>query len=248
MVEINLMIELDQANNSTHISPKHSTSLGRAKLVFSLVFLFLILGSSVLADGDSTISAEELYKKKQYETAIAKFQELLKASPNSAQLHSNLACSLYQLGRSEEALQHWQTALKNSKDPAQSGRINYNIGNYYFKANQLDKAINAYKDALRFNPDDTLAKYNLEIALKKQQPPPPNNNGSQPNNNNNEDNNNPPPPNNNNNEPKPNKTPKMSKDEAERLLDSMQQNERNPAPLRNKEQNSSSSTMVGHDW
>lgn len=212
--------------------------------------MLLIFGSPVSADSDTTITAEQLYKKKQYETAVKQFQESLKSSPNSAQLHSNLACSLYQLGRSEQALEHWQTALKNSKDPLQSGRINYNIGNYYFKANQLDKAVDFYKDALRLNPDDNLAKYNLEIALKKQQPPPPNSPSSQPNNNNNDDdNNNPPPPDNNNPEPpKPNKAPKMSKDEAERLLDSVQQNERNPARLKNKEQNSSSPSTVGRDW
>ncbi len=220
------------------------------QIFFFLCLFCLIFGGLVLAANEETLSAEELYLKKQYETAVKEFQKQLEKDPRSARVNSNLACTMFQLGRQEEALKHWQLALENSPDPIYSGRINYNMGNHYFKANQLDKAIEAYKKALRFNPEDKLAKYNLEVAIKQKQPPPPPNNSSSNSPNNNQNNSDPPPENNNSNPPKSNKQPQMSRDDAERLLNALQKSERGPGPSRrssDKEQDTPSSN-TGRDW
>jgi len=213
-------------------------------------FLFSIFGGFVLATNQQSINGEQMYQKKQFEPALKEFQQQIQKDPKSVRAHTNLACTMFQLNRKEEALKHWLLALENSSEPTYSARINYNIGNYYFKDNQLDKAIESYKTALRLNPDDKLAKYNLEVALKQKQPPPPPppNNSNSPNNNpNNNPNNQPPPESNNSDVPKPNKQPQMSRDEAERLLNALQKNERGPNRASNKEQNSPSSN-TGRDW
>ena len=180
------------------------------KIAFFLFFVTIIFGRFVLAANDNNLSGEQLYKQKQYEAATKQFQQLLLKEPQSAKLQSNLACSLYQDKKLDEALKNWQTALKLTDDPLLSSRINYNIGNYYFNANQLEKAIEHYKTALRLNPDDLSAKHNLEVALKQQQPPPPSNNPNSNNNNSGDNNNdnNPPPDNNPSESPK--QTPQMS--------------------------------------
>ena len=49
------------------------------------------------------------------------------------------------------------------------GFIHYNLGNVAFTAQQFDSAISQYESALRIDPTDMEAKYNLELALKQQQ-------------------------------------------------------------------------------
>jgi hypothetical protein len=45
----------------------------------------------------------------------------------------------------------------------------YNLGNIFFQSEQYETAIEAYKEALRLNPNDIEAKQNLELALRQLQ-------------------------------------------------------------------------------
>ena len=56
-----------------------------------------------------------------------------------------------------------------SGDPAVDAQAWYNLGNSLFKQQQLEPALEAYKEALRRNPSDTDAKHNLEVALEQLQ-------------------------------------------------------------------------------
>jgi len=42
----------------------------------------------------------------------------------------------------------------------------YNLGNTHFSQTEWEAAVEAYKEALRLEPDDLNAKYNLELALQ----------------------------------------------------------------------------------
>jgi tetratricopeptide (TPR) repeat protein len=91
-------------------------------------------------------------------------------------VHYNLATALLALGRYEEADPHFQSALQGV-DPELRERAFYNLGNRFLedgRAQQdlqqqealLDVAIEAYKRTLRIDPQDTDAKWNLELALR----------------------------------------------------------------------------------
>jgi Ca-activated chloride channel family protein len=57
-------------------------------------------------------------------------------------------------------------------DKAQEGldqHSYYNLGNTFFRAEQYEAAIEAYKEALRLDPSDLEAKQNLELALRQRQ-------------------------------------------------------------------------------
>lgn len=208
----------------------------------SLLIILALFQSAPLGGAvQKSLPTDKLYNQGQYEQAIKQWQEALKQEPPSAQLHSNLGCALYRAGHTAEALKEWQTALSSTQDNLQSARIYYNIGNYYYEEHDKAKAIDAYKAALRLNPDDKKAKYNLEVALKNEPPNPP-----QP----------PPPPANNPNNsgdpppPKPNEPPKspgMSPEEAENILNAVQQNERGNIN-KGKKPNSSPQANSQRDW
>lgn len=54
--------------------------------------------------------------------------------------------------------------LTNSKEPLISSIAYYNLGNIAFQNNQIDNAIEYYKNALRKNPNDDYARINLRYA------------------------------------------------------------------------------------
>ncbi len=66
--------------------------------------------------------------------------------------------------------QYEQAALLFSKDTSADGF--YNAGNAFAHMGDVDKAIAAYKEALKRNPHHADAQFNLDY-LKQQQPPPP---------------------------------------------------------------------------
>lgn len=71
------------------------------------------------------------------------------------------AITLYTGGDYEKALEIFLTYEDNNNPD-----LLYNIGNSYFKLNQLGKSILYYKRALKNDPNHTLAKNNLEKTLE----------------------------------------------------------------------------------
>jgi tetratricopeptide (TPR) repeat protein len=67
---------------------------------------------------------------------------------------------LYEQGKFEEAITHFEKAA----ELAESAELYYNLGNAYFKTNQIPQAILNYERALKLTPNDTDLKYNLKLA------------------------------------------------------------------------------------
>jgi tetratricopeptide (TPR) repeat protein len=73
----------------------------------------------------------------------------------------NQGVTYFTSGSYKEALQVW-TDIYNTG--YRSANLNYNIGNAYFKLNNIPGAILFYERAYRLNPADENINYNLQIA------------------------------------------------------------------------------------
>ena len=71
--------------------------------------------------------------------------------------------SLYQKGKYTEAIVAYESILKSGK---QSAELYFNLGNCYYKLNQVAPAIFNFEKALLQNPTDTDIKNNLAFAQK----------------------------------------------------------------------------------
>ena len=122
------------------------------------------------------------YRAGRYEEAVAAYQAALEDGDERAELRYNLGTALLRLGRFDEAQQFLEAALQDV-DPALRQRTLYNLGNRFLEEGRgtgeaeqrnrlLDAAIEAYRDALRLDPADQDAKWNLELALREQDEPP----------------------------------------------------------------------------
>jgi Ca-activated chloride channel homolog len=123
------------------------------------------------------------YRDGRYAEAVEAYEAALRRGRTSPELHYNLGTALLALGRHADAEAHLQRALE-SVEPDLRQRTYYNLGNRFLEAARanegdatrlLDAAAEAYRHALRLDPRDIDAKWNLELTEREreQQPPQP---------------------------------------------------------------------------
>lgn len=141
----------------------------------SLAVLLLALLTQGFGIGDVE-RGNRLYRAGRYAEAVAAYQQALRDGESSAELRYNLGTALLQLGRHQEAEQHLRASL-SAVDPVLRQRALYNLGNRFLdearrgpgpeQGRQLESAIELYQQALRIEPGDVHAKWNLELALRE---------------------------------------------------------------------------------
>ncbi len=93
---------------------------------------------------------------------------LLLSSPEFAQSSARhffeQGNTAYREGNYQEAIQHYQAVLNTGFE---SSQVYYNLGNCYYKLDQIGRAILYYEKALRIDPNDPDIRLNLEIANLK---------------------------------------------------------------------------------
>lgn len=117
-------------------------------------------------------NGNSLYGQKKYKEAAADYEKAVSRNPNYAPAWYNLGNTLYEQKKYDTSRMVLQHSLELAKDKQTKASTNYNIGNTYMAEQKWEDAIDAYKKTLRSNPQDADAKYNLSYAtqmLKKQQ-------------------------------------------------------------------------------
>jgi len=111
----------------------------------------------------------QAFTEQAYLEALELYQSAQIESPELAEPYYNAANALYRQGNYPEALEQIQMALQYIDKESLAESSLYNMGNAFFNSQELETAVEAYKQALLLNPDDQDAKYNLELALQQQQ-------------------------------------------------------------------------------
>jgi tetratricopeptide (TPR) repeat protein len=135
--------------------------------------LLLLLGASNQAHGQTVRShvskGNEAYAKEQYPDAEAEYKKALEKNANSRHAQFNLGDAYYKQKRYDEALKSFASSEAQPAKKADKSLAFYNVGNTLFKANKATESIEAYKQALRLDPTNDDARYNLEFVRKRQQ-------------------------------------------------------------------------------
>ncbi|HEY9114100.1 MAG TPA: tetratricopeptide repeat protein [Bacteroidales bacterium] len=112
------------------------------------------------------------YEEGNFSEAEVQYRKALSEDPKSYKGKFNLGDAMYEQKNFDESGKLFnELAESNASNEVKSG-ANYNMGNSFMSSGKYKEAIEAYKQALRQNPDDLDAKYNLEYArikLKEQQ-------------------------------------------------------------------------------
>ena len=87
--------------------------------------------------------------------------------PSDQHLSIVQATQAYQDGEWETAITHYLSALQEPQSDMNKAYIYYNLGNAYFRQNELGKSIVNYERSLRLRPQDKDAQYNLKFAQSR---------------------------------------------------------------------------------
>lgn len=133
-----------------------------------LLLSFLFLCSSGFAQSNRSILNDgvDKYEEKKYSDAELDFRKVVESTPKNFDANFNLGTSYYKQEKYDDAIKSFTSAFEGAKDNESKAKVLHNIGNSLLKSNKLEQSIEAYKNALKFNPNDQDTKYNLSYALE----------------------------------------------------------------------------------
>ena len=155
----------------------------RTYRLINFVLLVLIL-PILMGAGGSIYSrvkkGNESFEQKKYDEALQYYKNAQVDAPESPELHYNIGSTLYKVRKYEDAVSEFGK-VTSPDDPLLEEKSNYNTGvvqyrsgiqeynqkNYQKAVGWLGKCIESNIAALKINPEDEDAKFNLEQARRK---------------------------------------------------------------------------------
>lgn len=107
-----------------------------------------------------------LYNDSSYVKSEVFYRKALDINKNSALARFNLGDALMKQNKPKEAMEQFSLAAKQTADAGLKGEIFHNVGNLFMEQKDYAKAVDAYKEALRNNPSADDTRYNLVLAMK----------------------------------------------------------------------------------
>ncbi len=135
--------------------------------------LFILLNLSLTitvaysqADRKAIREGNSQFKKGEYVDAEVSYRSALEMNPASFKANFNLGDALYKQEKYDEAAKVFEELSSVSIDPITKSKVYHNLGNSHFKQQNFGESVEAYKNALRHNPNDNETKYNLSQAQR----------------------------------------------------------------------------------
>lgn len=137
------------------------------KTLFILITISLISACKPSVEKLNNQGNEAFYNQ-DYQAAQQAYLTAQSEAPDKPEPYYNAANNYYKQEDYEQAQFQVQQALRDA-DEALAQSSFYNLGNVYYNSQQFEQAAEAYKQALRLDPNDQVAKHNLELALQQLQ-------------------------------------------------------------------------------
>jgi len=124
------------------------------------------------ASTDLTWEGNKALSNEQFVEAEINYRKAISKSDQNVAAPYNLGNAYYNEETYGEAFGRFKKAGELATDKKSKHQAYHNMGNVFMKRKEYEKAVEAYKEALRNNPTDDETRYNLALAkemLKKEQ-------------------------------------------------------------------------------
>ena len=192
--------------------------LQKKYISFFLLLLMAATASAQKAERDFIRKGNRFFKDSVYVDAEVNYRKALETNPQSTVSMFNLGNTLAQQNKLQEAMEQYVAATKIEKDKNDLAQIYHNMGVIFQSQKDYGKAVEAYKQSLRNNPKDDETRYNLALSQKMLKDQQQNQQNQDQNKQQQQDQQQPPQP--------QKKDSEMSKENAEQLLNSVMQDEK----------------------
>lgn len=143
--------------------------MSMSKIKYIILLVFLLLANITFAqknEREYLRRGNKLYNDSLYVKAEVDYRKALDTNPKSTEAIYNLGLTLSQQQKLKEAMEQYDAASKIEKNKTKLAKIYHNMGVILQAGQQYPQCIEAYKQALRNNPKDDETRYNLALAQK----------------------------------------------------------------------------------
>ena len=138
----------------------------------SILWLFFLI-HICFAQNERSIARDgnKNYAKGLFSDSEINYKKSLSKNKDFEEVQFNLADALFRQDRYDESINILNDLISDTKNTSLKSESYYNLGNNFLQKQELENAIDAYKNCLRLNPSDEEARYNLAktISLMQQQ-------------------------------------------------------------------------------
>ena len=116
------------------------------------------------ASVDLTWEANQELTDNEFIKAEADYRRAISKSDENIVAPYNLGTAYYKKESLEEAFGRFKQVGELASEKPEKHKAFHNMGNVFMKNEEYDKAVEAYKEALRNDPSDEETRYNLALA------------------------------------------------------------------------------------
>ena len=234
---------------------KRLTLFGSKKKMATMLLLLVAMTASAQTDRQYIREGNKQFRVGQYDKAEVSYRKAVEKNPKNPQAAYNLGNALMAQKKDSAAVQQFEQATRIETNPLRKAAAYHNMGVICQTHKMYGEAIEAYKNALRLNPNDNETRYNLVLCQRQKKKQDQN---QQQNQNNKDDkkkdNQKKDDQKDQNKDKKDDKQqqqqqkPQMSKDNAEQLLNAAIQNEKMTQDKMKKQQQKPQRRNVLKNW
>ena len=203
------------------------------RYIFLLIFICLSVNVQSQNKKSLLKKGNKLFKDSLYNDAEIKYRKSLEKDQDYFGASYNLANSIYKQERYDESSSLYKSLKDNAKNDEELSVIHFNEGNSLLKEKKTDLAIESFKEALRKSPNDEDARFNLAYALKMKEQEQENKDQE------NKD---------QENKDQENKKDQMSKEDAKKMLEALEQKEKELQEKLQKKKVKGQRVKILKDW
>ena len=137
------------------------------KRIFVILFVLAYLPGMAQSDNKLVREGNKKYEEGLFEEAEVDYRKALEKNENSLKGEFNLGDAIYQQNNFTESAKVFNEITRKFADKKVRAEAFHNLGNSYLEDKKYKESIEAYKNALRLNPQDYDTKYNLSYAREK---------------------------------------------------------------------------------
>jgi len=214
-----------------------------------MLLLLVAMTASAQTDRQYIREGNKQFRVGQYDKAEVSYRKAVEKNPKNPQAAYNLGNALMAQKKDSAAVQQFEQATRIETNPLRKAAAYHNMGVICQTHKMYGEAIEAYKNALRLNPNDNETRYNLVLCQRQKKKQDQN----QQQNQNNKDDQKKDDQKDQNKDKKDDKQqqqqkPQMSKDNAEQLLNAAIQNEKMTQDKMKKQQQKPQRRNVLKNW
>ena len=133
------------------------------------VLAWTLLGAALVPFGGKahhqTEKGNRAYEGEEYEEALRAYTEAQIEMPEAAELHYDIGNVFYRQEDFERATEAYTRSLLSASDSLVP-QVAYNLGNALYREGRFQESVDAYRRSLEARPEDPDAKHNLELARR----------------------------------------------------------------------------------